>query len=110
MISEPLYALRPAEVFRALARYETREIIATIKSRAAQHDLNRRQSLPYFDDRELAIVLESFEVIPRGGIMCVPTFVVRAARAEQSKVADDTRLSPGTCKYLIHWPILGDTV
>ena len=89
---------------RALARYETREIIATIKARAAQHDLNRglSLSLPYFDDQELAIALESFEVIPQGRIMFVPAFVVRAARAQQAKVADDTRLSHGTRKHLIH--------
>jgi hypothetical protein len=89
---------------RALARYETREIIATIKERAAQHDLNRglSLSLPYFDDQELAMALESFEVIPQGRIMFVPAFVVRAARAQQAKVADDTRLSPGTRKHLIH--------
>ncbi len=89
---------------RALARYETREIIATIKERAAQHDLNRglSLSLPYFDDQELAIALESFEVIPQGRIMFVPALVVRAARAQQAKVADDTRLSPGTRKHLIH--------
>ena len=88
---------------RALARYETREIIATIKARAAQHDLNRglSLSLPYFDDQELAMALESFEVIPQGRIMFVPAFVVRAARAQQAKVADDTRLSPGTRKHLI---------
>jgi hypothetical protein len=88
---------------RALARYETREIINTIKARAAQHDLNRGLSLsvPYFDDQELAIALDSFEVIPQGRIMFVPAFVVRAARAEQAKVADDTRLSPGTRKHLI---------
>ncbi len=89
---------------RALARYETREIIATIKARAAQHDLNRglSLSLPYFDDQELAMALESFEVIPQGRIMFVPAFMVRAARAQQAKVADDTRLSPGTRKHLIH--------
>ena len=89
---------------RALARYETREIIATIKARAAQHDLNRglSLSLPYFDDQELAMALESFEVIPQGRIMFVPALVVRAARAQQAKVADDTRLSPGTRKHLIH--------
>ena len=86
---------------RALARYETREIIATIKERAAHHDLNRglSLSLPYFDDQELAMSLESFEVIPQGRIMFVPAFVVRAARAQQAKVADDTRLSPGTRKH-----------
>ena len=88
---------------RALARYETREIINTIKERAAHHDLNRGLSLsvPYFDDQELAMALEAFEVIPQGRIMFVPAFVVRAARAEQAKVADDTRLSISTRKHLI---------
>ncbi len=88
---------------RALARYETREIINTIKERAAHHDLNRGLSLsvPYFDDQELTMALESFEVIPQGRIMFVPAFVVRAARAEQAKVADDTRLSLSTRKHLI---------
>jgi hypothetical protein len=88
---------------RALARYETLEIINTIKERAAQHDLNRGLSLsvPYFDDQELASALESFEVIPQGRIMFVPAFVVKAARLQQAKVADDTRLSPSTRKHLI---------
>ncbi len=88
---------------RALARYETREIINTIKERAARHDLNRGLSLsvPYFDDQELSMALESFEVIPQGRIMFVPAFVVKAARAQQAKVAEDTRLSPGTRKHLI---------
>jgi hypothetical protein len=88
---------------RALARFETREIIETIKVRAAQHDLNRGLSLsvPYFDDQELTSALESFEVIPQGRIMFVPAFVVRAARAQQAKVADDTRLSPSTRQHLI---------
>ena len=88
---------------RALARYETREIIGTIKARAARHDLNRGLSLsvPYFNDQELSMALESLEVIPQGRIMFVPAFVVRAAQAQQAKVADDTRLSPGTRKHLI---------
>ena len=88
---------------RALARYETREIISTIKARAAQHDLNRglSLSLPYFDDQELAMALEGFEVIPQGRIMFLPAFVVKAARGQQAKVADDTRLSPSTRKHLI---------
>ena len=88
---------------RALARYETREIINTIKERAAQHDLNRglSLSLPYFDDQDLVMALESFEVIPQGRIMFVPAFVVRAAREQQAKVADDTRLSLSTRKHLI---------
>jgi len=33
--------------------------------------------------------------------MFVPAFVVRAARSQQAKVADDTRLSPSTRKHLI---------
>jgi hypothetical protein len=88
---------------RALARYETREIINTIKARATQNDLNRglSLSLPYFDDQELTMALESFEVIPQGRIMFVPAFVVRAARAQQAKVADDTRLSSSTRQHLI---------
>ncbi len=89
---------------RALARYETREIIQTIKERAARHDLNRGLSLsvPYFDDQTLTIELDRFEVIPAGRIMFVPGFVVRAAREEQAKVADDTRLNPSTRKHLLH--------
>ncbi len=88
---------------RALARFETREIIVTIKERAARHELNRGLSLsvPYFDDQELVSALETFEVIPQGRIMFVPAFVVRAAREQQAKVADDTRLSPSTRKHLI---------
>jgi hypothetical protein len=88
---------------RALARFETREIIVTIQARAAQHDLNRGLSLsvPYFDDQELAMALEGFEVIPQGRIMFLPAFVVKASRGQQAKVADDTRLSPSTRKHLI---------
>ena len=47
------------------------------------------------------MALESFEVIPQGRIMFVPAFVVRAAREQQAKVADDTRLSLSTRKHLI---------
>jgi hypothetical protein len=88
---------------RALARYEAQEIIATIKARAQQHDLNRGLSLsvPYFDDQSLTIELVNFEVIPAGRIMFVPAFVVRAAREEQAKVADDTRLSPSTRQHVL---------
>ena len=87
----------------ALARYEVREIINTIKERAARHELNRGLSLsvPYFDDQTLTMEMENFEVIPGGRIMFVPAFVVRAAREEQAKVADDTRLSLSTRKYLM---------
>lgn len=88
---------------RALARYETGEIIQTIKRRAAAQDLNRglSLSLPFFDDQELKMQLHHFEIIPAGRIMFVPAFVVRASREEQAKVAQDTRLSPSTRKHLL---------
>jgi len=88
---------------RALARYEVSEIIQTIKRRAAAQDLNRglSLSLPYFDDQALEMRNHDFEVIPAGRIMFVPAFVVRSARLEQVKVAQDTRLSPSTRKHLV---------
>jgi hypothetical protein len=88
---------------RALARYITTEIIRTIKRRAAANDLNRglNLSLPYFDDQELELRNHNFEVIPAGRIMFVPAFVVLAAREEQVKVAQDTRLSASTRKHLL---------
>lgn len=88
---------------RALAFYQTGEIIRTIKRRAATQDLNRglSLSLPYFDDQDLEMKAHEFEVIPAGRIMFVPAFVVRAAREEQVKVSQDTRLNPSTRKYLL---------
>ncbi|OGO42515.1 MAG: hypothetical protein A2W36_03890 [Chloroflexi bacterium RBG_16_58_14] len=88
---------------RALARYEVRQIIQTIQRRAAAQDLNRglSLSLPYFNEQDLAIVTYDFEVIPSGRIMFVKAFVVRAAREQQAKIAQDTRLSPTTRKHLI---------
>ena len=67
---------------RALARYETQQIIDTIRSRAAAHDLNRglSLSLPYFDDQSLEMRMYEFQVIPAGRIMFTPGFVVRACR------------------------------
>jgi hypothetical protein len=88
---------------RALAKYETNDIINTIQRRAKSNDLNRglSLSLPYFDDQSLMMVTQNFEVIPAGRIMFVPAFVVQAAREEQAKVAQDTRLSASTRKYLL---------
>jgi hypothetical protein len=88
---------------RALARYKTREIIAKIKERAAADNLNRglSLSLPYFDDQELKLDTSGFEVIPAGRIMFVPAFVVRAARQEAAKVAQDTRLNASTRRHLL---------
>lgn len=88
---------------RALAHYQTNDIIHTIKYRAQTHELNRglSLSLPYFDDQLLEICLHNFEVVPAGRIMFVPAFVVRASRQEQAQVAQDTRLSFSTRKYLL---------
>jgi hypothetical protein len=88
---------------RALARYEMREIITEIRRRAGAHDLNRglSLSLPYLDDQTLKMELHEFEIIPAGRIMFVPAFVVRAARERQAKVAQDTRFSHSTRKYLL---------
>lgn len=88
---------------RALALYETQEIIQTIQRRAKAHDLNRglSLSLPYFDDQTLEMKVYNFEVIPPGRIMFVPAFAVRAANLEQGKIAQDTRLSVSTRKYLL---------
>jgi hypothetical protein len=88
---------------RALARYQTDEIIQTIRRRAAAQDLNRglSLSLPYLDDQTLRLERHELEVIPAGRIMFVPTFVARAARAEQAKVAQDTRLNPSTRRHLL---------
>lgn len=88
---------------RALAAYQTAEIVGTIQRRAATGDLNRglSLSLPYFDDQDLQLKLRDFQVIPAGRIMFVPAFVVRGAREEQAKVAQDTRLSASTRKHLL---------
>jgi len=88
---------------RALALYETHEVVRIIKARASASDLNRglSLSLPYFDDQLLEMRTHDFEVIPAGRIMFVPAFVVRAAREEQGKVAQDTRMSISTRKYLL---------
>ncbi len=88
---------------RALARYEVMEIIQTIKRRSTAHDLNRglSLSLPYFNDQTLTMENYGFEVIPAGRIMFVPAFVVRAAREQEAKVAQDTRMSQSTRKHLL---------
>ena len=88
---------------RALARYQTGEIIRTVQQRASAQDLNRglSLSLPFFDDQILKMKQRNFEVIPAGRVMFVPAFVVRAARLEMAKVAQDTRLSPSTRQHLL---------
>jgi hypothetical protein len=88
---------------RALAWYETVQAINLIQRRAAGNDLNRglQLSLPYFDDQRLELRKLEFTIVPTGRCMFVPTFVVLAARREQSLVAQDTRLSLTTRKYLL---------
>lgn len=88
---------------RALAVYQTKEIIQTIQRRAAAGDLNRGLSisLPYFDDQALRMKEYPFEVIPAGRIMFVPAFVVRAVCDEAVKVAQDTRISPSTRNHIL---------
>ena len=88
---------------RALARYMTADIIRTVKLRAEAQSLNRGLSLrlPYFDDQDLELQTHNFVVIPAGRIMFIPAFVVRAAREERAKVAQDTRFSASTRKHLL---------
>jgi len=88
---------------RALARYQTREIIATIQRRAAANDLNRglSVSLPYFDDQALEMKTHDFDIIPAGRVMFVPGFVILAARRELAKVEQDTRLDRATRRHLL---------
>ena len=88
---------------RAMARYQTREIIRTIQERAKAQSLNRglSLSLPYFDDQNLMVKTYNFVIIPAGRIMFVPAFVVRAALEEQAKIAQDTRFSHSTRTHLM---------
>lgn len=89
---------------RALANFETQEIICRIKERVEKQTLNRGLSisLPYFDDQDLEMGKTDFEVIPAGRIMFIPAFVVRAARQEEVKVSQDTRYNPSTRRHLLH--------
>ena len=88
---------------RAMARYQTREIIRAIHARAEAQSLNRGLSLdlPYFDDQSLERRTHHFVIIPAGRIMFVPAFVVRAAIEEQAKIAQDTRFNHSTRKHLL---------
>lgn len=88
---------------RTLAKYQVDEITQTIKQRAADNTLNRglSLSLPYFNDQKLALETYFFEVIPAGRIMFVPAFVVRAAREQIVKVAQDTRFNDSTRKHIL---------
>jgi len=88
---------------RALARYQTDEIIHKIGRRAKANELNRGLALswPYFDDQMLEMKLLDFDVIPAGRTLFVPAFVVLAARREQARVAQDMRLNESTRMHLL---------
>lgn len=88
---------------RALAQFQSQQIIQTIQRRVAEHRLDRglRLSLPYFNDQTLAMDEYNFDVIPAGRVMFVPAFVVLAVRQQGAKVAQDTRFSRSTRKYLL---------
>jgi hypothetical protein len=88
---------------RALAQFQSQEIIQTIHRRVAEHKLDRglRLSLPYFNDQTLAMDEYNFEIIPAGRIMFVPAFVVLAVQQQGAKVAQDPRFSQSTRKHLL---------
>jgi hypothetical protein len=89
---------------RALAKYETEQIIKNLLALVKNRTLNRglRISIPYYDDQKLQMAERPLEVIPAGRIMFKPVFVLRAVRLEQAKVSQDTRLNPSTRKYLLN--------
>jgi len=88
---------------RALARYQTHNIIGRLGRKAAAHELDRGFSLsvPYFDDQTLETKIYDFQVIPAGRTMFVPAFVVLAARQEQDKIQQNARLSESTRMHLL---------
>ena len=88
---------------RALAHFQVKGIIQTIRRRATSHDLDRglSLSLPYFNDQTLMIEDYNFDVIPAGRVMFVPAFVVLAVRAQAAKVAQDTRMSQSTRRQIL---------
>lgn len=88
---------------RALAYFQMESDIGKIKRWASEGALNRGLSLsiPYFNDRILAMQLHDFEVIPAGRTLFVPAFIVLAARREQDRVNQDSLLSQTTRVHLL---------
>lgn len=88
---------------RAIANYQSNEIIKTIQHRAASHNLDRglSLSLPYFNDQTLKVEDYRFDVIPAGRVMFIPAFVVLAVRIQGMKVAQDLSLSQSTRRHLL---------
>jgi hypothetical protein len=88
---------------RALAGYEVDNICQTVKQRSASHRLDRgfSLSLPFFNDKTLAVEHYNFDVIPKGRVMFVPAFVVLAVRTEAARVTENTRLNRTTRRSLL---------
>lgn len=88
---------------RALAWYEAIEVVQEIQRRAAVGGLNRGfwVSLPYFDDVELTMRSHRFTVIPAGRIPYDIDIVYCSAKEELYRIAEDTRMSLSTRKYLM---------
>jgi hypothetical protein len=88
---------------RALARYETDEIIRAIQRRVQNHSLNRglSLSLPYFDDQDMELKDLDFEIIPSGRVLFVPAFLVLAVSTEEIRVAHNEWMSASTRQHLL---------
>ena len=88
---------------RALARFETAEIIRCIQRRVNNQSLNRglSVSLPYFDDRDMELKNLDFKVIPAGKVLFVPAFLVLAVSAEEIQVAHNNWMSASTRQHLL---------
>lgn len=88
---------------RALARYQTGEIVHVIQKRVERNSLNRGLSisLSYFDDQALEMKIHDFEAIPVGRIGFDPFYVAWAARYEQTRIAEDDEINPSTRKHLL---------
>lgn len=88
---------------RALSNLAIEEMISELRLRAERHLLDRglRLSLPYFDDRRLALRYWSFTVIPNSRILFVPAFVVLAAERETERIRSCRELTPSTRDHLL---------
>lgn len=88
---------------RALAHLAAEEMIAEIKLCAARHLLDRglRLSLPYFDDRRMAVRHWEFTITPKGRILFVPAFVVLAAEREIVRVRTQREFTETTRSQLL---------
>lgn len=89
---------------RALALYQTKRIIQTIREQVKDGLLKRGLSisLPYYDDQDLRLAQLELEIIPAGRIEFKSVFVLRAVRLEHAKISQDTRLNASTRKHLLN--------